>query len=79
MLSSAEKAAIRETWQLLTPVADAAADLFYRRLVQHEAALWPKSHGELAQRKQEFLGLFAFVVQALDWDESAWRDDVPPR
>ena len=76
MLSSAEKAAIRETWQLLTPVADAAADLFYRRLVQHEAALWPKSHGELAQRKQEFLGLFAFVVQALDWDESAWRDDV---
>jgi hypothetical protein len=76
MLSSAEKAAIRESWQLMAPVADAAADLFFRRLVQQAAALWPKSHEELAQRKQEFLGLFSFVVDALDWDESAWRDDV---
>lgn len=76
MLSSAEKAAIRESWQLLAPVAEAAADLFNQRLVQQEAALRPKSHEELAQRKREFLALFEFVVRALDWDESAWRDDV---
>lgn len=76
MLSRAEKAVIRESWELLSPVADATADLFFQRLVQQEAALWPKSHAELAQRKREFLGLLSFAVNALDWDESAWRDDV---
>ena len=76
MLSRAEKAAIRESWELLLPVADATADLFYQRLVQQEATLWPKSHAELALRKKELLSLLSFAVTALDWDECAWRDDV---
>lgn len=76
MLSAAEKAAIRESWQLMAPVADAAADLFYQRLVQQESSLWPRSHAELAERKREFVALLGFVVRALEWDEQAWRDDV---
>lgn len=76
MLSRAEKAAIRESWELLSPVADATADLFFQRLAQQEAAAWPRSHAELAQRKKELLGLLGFAVTAMDWDESAWRDDV---
>jgi hemoglobin-like flavoprotein len=76
MLSAAEKAALRESWQLLEPVADAAADLFYQRLVQQQPTLWPASHGELASRKHEFVALFGLVMNTLDWDESAWREDV---
>lgn len=76
MLSRAEKAMIRESWELLSPVADTTAELLVQRLMQQEAALWPKSHAELVQRQREFLGLLSFVVNALDWDESAWRDDV---
>jgi hypothetical protein len=76
MLSRAEKDAIRESWELLSPVADATADLFFQRLVQQDATAWPRSHAELAQRKKELLGLLGFVVNALDWDEGAWRDDV---
>lgn len=76
MLSRAEKAAIRESWELLSPVSDATADLFYQRLVQQEAALRPKSRAELARRKRELLALLTFTVTALDWDESAWREDV---
>jgi hemoglobin-like flavoprotein len=76
MLSRAEKAAIRASWELLLPVADATMDLFYQRLVQQDGKLWPKSHAELAQRKKELLGLFAFAVATLDWDDRAWRDDV---
>lgn len=76
MLSAAEKAAIRESWQLMAPVADATADLFYQRLVQHESSLWPRSHAELAERKREFLALLGFVVDSLSWDADAWREDV---
>jgi hypothetical protein len=77
MLSAAEKAAIRESWQLMAPVADATADLFYQRLVQLESSLWPRSHAELAERKREFVALLSFVVDSLSWDEQAWREDVP--
>jgi hemoglobin-like flavoprotein len=76
MLSAAEKAALRESWQLLEPVADAAADLFYQRLVQQQPTLWPASHSELAARKHEFVALFSFVMETLAWDDNAWREEV---
>ncbi|HEX6244389.1 MAG TPA: hypothetical protein VFZ61_25905 [Polyangiales bacterium] len=76
MLSRAEKAAIRESWELLLPVADATADLFYQRLIQQQGVLRAIRRPELALRKRELLGLLSFAVTALDWDENAWRDDV---
>lgn len=76
MLSAAEKAAVRDSWQLMTPVADAAADLFYRRLTQHDPGLRPSSHEDLAARKKELVALLDFVVRALDWHDADWREDV---
>ena len=77
MLSDAEKTAIRDSWQLVLPVAETAADLFYRRLGEQNRALWPASQEQLAAQRKEFVTTFSFVARGLGWEERAWRSDGP--
>jgi hemoglobin-like flavoprotein len=77
MLSDAEKKAIRETWQLVLPVAETAADLFYRRLSEQNPALAPANHDQLSAQCKEFVTTFSFVARGLDWEASEWRSDAP--
>jgi len=77
MLSDAEKAAIRDTWQLVLPVAETAADLFYRRLAELNPELRPASQDQLLAQRKEFVTTFNFVARGLAWKASAWRSDEP--
>jgi hemoglobin-like flavoprotein len=77
MLSDAEKKAIRETWQLVLPVAETAADLFYRRLAEQNPALRPESHDQLSAQRKEFVTTFSFVARSLAWEAGEWRNDAP--
>jgi nitric oxide dioxygenase len=77
MLSDAEKKAIRDTWQLVLPVAETAADLFYRRLAEQNPALKPASQDQLSAQRKEFVTTFSFVARGLCWDASEWRNDAP--
>ena len=77
MLSDAEKRAIRETWQLVLPVADTAADLFFRRLAEQNPALRAASQDQLIAQRKEFVTTFNFVARNVAWEAQEWRSDAP--
>lgn len=76
MLSDDEKKQIRDSWRLVVPIKETAADLFYRRLFELKPeyrALFPT---EMSAQKRKLVVMLSFIVKSLDWPESAWRDDV---
>ena len=76
MLSDDEKRRIRDSWRLVVPIQETAADLFYRRLFQlapDYRALFPE---EMSAQKRKLVTMLAFVVRSLDWPEEAWREEV---
>jgi hemoglobin-like flavoprotein len=77
MLSDAEKRAIRETWQLVLPVAETAADLFYRRLAEQNPELRAASQDQLIAQRNEFVTTFNFVARSAAWESHEWRNDEP--
>jgi len=77
MLSDNEKNAIRQSWRLVVPIADTAADLFYRRLFELRPDYRELFSSDMAAQKRKLLHMLAFVVKSLDYREADWRDDVP--
>jgi len=77
MISDAEKAAIKDSWRLVVPIAETAADLFYKKLFELRPdyrRLFPE---DMTSQKRKLLAMLGFVVKSLDWPESAWRETVP--
>jgi hemoglobin-like flavoprotein len=76
MLNDSHKAVVRDTWRLVEPIADTAAELFYRRLFELKPeyrALFP---AEMAAQKRKLIAMLRFIVKSLDWPDSAWRENV---
>lgn len=76
MLTSSQRKAIRTSWELVVPIADTAADLFYKRLFELAPAyrkLFPK---DMAMQKRKLIAMLAFIVKSVDWPDEAWRDSV---
>ncbi len=76
MLNDAEKAIIRDSWRLVVPIADTAAELFYKRLFELQPeyrSLFPE---DMSGQKRKLVVMLNFIVKSLDWPDSAWRDDV---
>lgn len=78
MFSDAEKDLIRRSWKLVIPIADTAADLFYRRLFELRPEYRRLFPGDLSGQKRKLIKMLAFVVRALDWSDEHWREDVRP-
>lgn len=78
MLNDAEKLIIRDTWRLVVPIADTAADLFYRRLFELKPEYRAYFTSDMATQKKKLLAMLAFIVAAQDWPDSAWRETVDP-
>ncbi len=76
MLTSADKTAIRRSWELVVPIADTAADLFYQRLFELAPSYRTLFPDDLKPQKRKLLSMLAFIVKAVDWPEDAWRDAV---
>jgi hemoglobin-like flavoprotein len=76
MITEEDKEHIRRSWKLVIPIAETAADLFYKRLFELKPeyrGLFPEN---LAGQKSKLVRMLAFIVKALDYPESAWRDEV---
>ncbi len=76
MLDETEKHHIRRSWQLVLPIQETAADLFYRRLFEiapRYRALFPD---DLAGQKRKLIKMLAFVVKALDFPEASWDNEI---
>jgi hemoglobin-like flavoprotein len=76
MITEEHKEQIRRSWQLVVPIADTAADLFYRRLFELKPEYQSLFPTNLAGQKGKLLRMLAFIVKALDFPEAAWRDSV---
>jgi hemoglobin-like flavoprotein len=76
MLNDQQKTVIRETWRLVVPIADTAADLFYKRLFELRPDYRAMFKGDMADQKRKLVMMLGFIVKSLDWPEEAWRDSV---
>ena len=76
MLTEAHKQAIRRSWQLVEPIGETAADLFYKRLFELAPAYRRLFPDDLAPQKRKLLAMLKFIVRAMDWSDDAWRDTV---
>lgn len=77
MITDEEKAAIKNSWRLVVPIAETAADLFYKKLFEIRPdyrRLFPE---DMRAQKRKLIAMLSFVVKSLDWPDSAWRDTVP--
>ena len=69
--SPQEKALVKETWRKLTPMADAAARLFYERLFEIDETTRPLfKTTDLAEQRQKLIHALVMVVQGLDHIEA---------
>lgn len=78
MFSDAEKDAIRRSWRLVVPIAETAADLFYKRLFEIKPDYSRLFPADMAGQKRKLVKMLAFVVKAMDWSNDQWRDRVDP-
>src|SRR5262245_17609386 len=76
MITDTEKDVLRRTWKLVVPIADTAADLFYRRLFELRPDYARLFTSDLTAQKRKLVQMLAFIVKSLDWPESAWKDTV---
>jgi hemoglobin-like flavoprotein len=76
VLNDAEKKLIVNSWRLVVPIKDTAADLFYRRLFELKPSYRQLFKGDMAAQKHKLIAMLSFMVKSLDWPDSAWRDNV---
>ena len=76
VLTEEDKAIIQRTWQLVVPIGETAAELFYKRLFELEPR-YRKLFGEdLEAQKRKLITMLAFIVQALDWNPNEWQTEI---
>src|SRR5688500_6728616 len=71
MITDEQKATILANWRLVVPIADTAADLFYRRLFELKPEYRQLFGEEMAAQKQKLLQMLTFVVRSLEWGGAA--------
>ncbi|MCL2447796.1 MAG: globin domain-containing protein [Polyangiaceae bacterium] len=76
MITDDEKALIRNSWRLVVPIAETAADLFYKRLFELRPEYRQLFPEDMRNQKRKLVAMLAFIVKSLDWPDSAWREDV---
>jgi hemoglobin-like flavoprotein len=76
VLNDAEKKLILNSWRLVIPIQDTAADLFYRRLFELQPSYQDLFKSDLATQKRKLIAMLGFIVRSLDWPDMAWRDTV---
>jgi hemoglobin-like flavoprotein len=78
MLTEADRYAVRQSFRLVVPIADTAADLFYKRLFELRPDYRSLFKDDIAAQKRKLVRMLAFIVKSIDFSDAQWRDDVPP-
>jgi len=77
MITDDDKKLILSTWRLVVPIADTAADLFYRRLFELQPGYRRLFPEDMAKQKRKLVTMLSFIVKSIDWMASQWQEDVP--
>jgi hemoglobin-like flavoprotein len=78
MLTDPEKKLILDSWRLVVPIAETAADLFYQRLFELGPEYRPLFKEDLVAQKRKLVTMLSFVVKSMDWLDDRWKDEVDP-
>src|SRR5262245_62385235 len=76
MLDDQQKILLRDSWRMVVPIAETAADLFYKRLFELRPDYRAYFKGDMPAQKRKLVAMLTFIVKAVDWPDSAWRDQV---
>jgi len=72
MLSDSEQFLIRDSWRLVVPIADTAADLFYRRLFELRPDLRDLFSDDLSSQKKQLVALLTAGPLAAGYRTDLW-------
>ncbi|MFO7178068.1 MAG: globin domain-containing protein [Pseudomonadota bacterium] len=78
MITDAQKQAIKKSWKLVVPIAETAADLFYKRLFELRPEYRRLFGDDMTSQKRKLIRMLAFIVKSLDWSDAQWKDVVSP-
>ena len=66
MLTAAQKTLVQETFAVIAPIADDAAQLFYQRLFQLDPSLERMFKGDMAEQRRKLVQILTAAVKGLD-------------
>jgi len=67
VMTPEQKRLVRDTWKQVAPIADAAADMFYRRLFEIDPTSRELLHAtDMVAQRKKLLQMLAFAISGLD-------------
>src|SRR5262249_41212017 len=67
VMTPEQKRLVRDTWKQVAPIADAAADMFYRRLFEIDPTTRELFHAtDMVAQRKKLLQMLAFAISGLD-------------
>lgn len=76
MLDQKQRRAIVDSFRLVVPIAETAGELFYRRLFELRPDYRELFPDDMAAQRKKLITMLAFIVNALDYDDSEWSDRI---
>lgn len=65
-VSAKDKALVQETFALVAPIADKAAEIFYSKLFELDPELKPLFKGDITEQGKKLMSMLAAAVKGLD-------------
>lgn len=78
MLTDGEKALVVNSFRLVVPIAETAADLFYKRLFEIAPQYRSLFSDDMTAQKRKLVTMLAFIVKSVDWVEEDWAEHIDP-
>ena len=66
MLTAAQKTLVQDTFAIITPIADDAAALFYKRLFELDPSLERMFRGDMKEQRKKLMQMLTAAVKGLD-------------
>jgi hemoglobin-like flavoprotein len=76
MLDDQQKLLVKDSWRMVVPIAETAADLFYKRLFELRPDYRAYFKGDMPAQKRKLIAMLSFIVRATDWPDTAWREQI---
>jgi len=76
VLTEEKRLAIVESFKLVVPIAETAADLFYKKLFELRPDYRALFSADMAAQKRKLVTMLAFIVQSLDYRDAEWRREI---
>lgn len=77
MLTDNEKKQLRDSWRLVGPISETAAELFYKKLFELKPEYRSMFPEDMTAQRRKLMVALTFIVKASDWANEKWADEVP--